>query len=106
MNTDIIFNGLVSAILAIIGYLTGRRQERAKVGQQDMETVKLANEMIAPLLTSSEELANKVKELRIENETSRKEFSVKIGELEKKVHQFKLLAQECTCGAFTNQNTT
>ncbi len=71
-----------------------------------METVKLANEMIAPLLASSEELANKVKELRIENETSRKEFSVKIGDLEKEVHQFKLLAQECTCGAFQNQNPT
>jgi hypothetical protein len=99
MNESLI-QGIFSILLAISTYLIGRRMEKAKIGQQELDNVKTANEMIVPLLQSSDVLAKKVNELRIENESARQVFDEKIGELENEIKHFKQQAEKCTCGAF------
>lgn len=101
--TDILLNGLVSLVLSSATYLLGRKMERSKISSQDMDTVQKANQMIAPLLLSGEELSKKIQELRIESDNSRKKFVDKIQELEASVEDFNRKAAACTCGAFPKQ---
>lgn len=101
MDISTTVTALAGIATTIVGYFLGQKERRSKIASDDMQTVQAAQQMIAPLLQSADDLSTKIAMLRAENQT----MSQRIGELEGLISDFKTKAEKCTCGVFlpTNQ---
>lgn len=99
-DNPVVITTLVGFVGSMIGLLIGKRLEKAKANNAELNNVKMANDMVFPLLESGKRLSEQVDEIRREKEESDRKQTTKINELEKSINEYIRLASQCTCGIF------